>query len=79
MGWASQILNAVSSFRFRVSRKVVLLLGLLFFCGVLMAAAQDAPLPGLYDPVADPKAVVTVGNARFTVLPSGGAQAGLAL
>ena len=25
-------------------------------------------LPGLYDPVADPKAVVTVGHARFTVL-----------
>ena len=25
-------------------------------------------LPGLYDPVADPKAIVTVGHARFTVL-----------
>ena len=49
------------------------------FCGVLHAAEQAAPaaepsapsvvsLPGLYDPVADPKAIITVGNARFTVL-----------
>ena len=41
-----------------------------------VAGAQNPPttdsavvsLPGLYDPVADPKAVVTVGHARFTVL-----------
>ena len=41
-----------------------------------VAGAQNPPttdsavvsLPGLYDPVADPKAVVTVGRARFTVL-----------
>ena len=26
------------------------------------------PVPGVYDPVADPKAVATQGNARFTVL-----------
>jgi alpha-glucosidase len=33
------------------------------------AATHTAALPdGLYNPVADPKAVVTVGNARFTVL-----------
>ena len=32
------------------------------------AAARQ--LPGLYDPTADPKAVVTMGNARFTVLTS---------
>src|SRR3954447_12879009 len=34
------------------------------------AAAQAWPdsTPGLYNPVADPHAVVTLGNARFTVL-----------
>ena len=32
------------------------------------AFAADAQTPGVYDPVADPKAVVTAGNARFTVL-----------
>src|SRR5437879_5913602 len=31
-------------------------------------AAHSPQTPGLYDPVADPKAVVRVGNARFTVL-----------
>jgi len=30
--------------------------------------SQSTLLPGLYDPVAEPKAVITVGNARFTVL-----------
>jgi len=55
------------------------LLCLLLGCGVLTAVAQAGPavepsvapvvsLPGLYDPVADPKAIVTFGNARFTVL-----------
>ena len=32
------------------------------------AAAHSAQAPGLYDPIADPKAVVRIGNARFTVL-----------
>jgi len=31
-------------------------------------ASQRVAPPGLYDPVADPRAVVTLGNARFTVL-----------
>src|ERR1700741_136833 len=31
-------------------------------------AAHSVQAPGLYDPVADPKAVVRIGNARFTVL-----------
>ena len=31
-------------------------------------AAHSAAPPGLYDPVADPKAVVRAGSARFTVL-----------
>jgi alpha-glucosidase len=52
-------------------RSLALLL-LIVSCAAL-ATAQAAPgsaLPGLYDPVADPKAVVTVGHARFTVLTS---------
>ena len=32
------------------------------------SVSPSAQLPGLYDPIANPKAVVTVGNARFTVL-----------
>src|SRR5437660_630920 len=32
------------------------------------SAVHSLQTPGLYDPVADPKAVVRVGNARFTVL-----------
>ncbi len=78
-GWASQILNAVSSSKFRVLSLEVLWLSVLVLCGVLNAAAQAVPaaepsaapvvsLPGLYNPVADPNAVVTAGNARFTVL-----------
>ena len=31
-------------------------------------AAAALTAPGLYDPVADPKAIVRVGNARFTIL-----------
>jgi len=48
--------------------------GGLFLIVVLAAQAINppgpaaVPLPGLYNPVADPKAVVIVGNARFTVL-----------
>ena len=73
-GRASQFLQEVSS------SSVSLFLVFLLVCGALNAAAQAAPapadptnsavisLPGLYDPVADPKAVVTAGNARFTVL-----------
>ena len=33
-------------------------------------AAPEPQAPGLYDPVADPHAVVTLGHARFTVLTS---------
>jgi alpha-glucosidase len=51
--------------------RLLALILLIAFCAVVVAA-QTAPavdsLPGLYDPVADPKAVVTAGNARFTVL-----------
>ncbi|MGB6545680.1 MAG: TIM-barrel domain-containing protein [Candidatus Acidiferrales bacterium] len=36
--------------------------------GAGAAAAAHAAPPGLYDPVADPRAVVTLRNARFTVL-----------
>ena len=36
-------------------------------CG-LAVRAQSGAIPAADDPVADPKAVVTVGNARFTVL-----------
>ncbi len=35
----------------------------------LAARAQSTP-PGVYDPVADPRAVVTLGDARFSVLTS---------
>ena len=37
---------------------------------ILVAAvrAQSVAIPGTNNPVADPKAVVTIGNARFTVL-----------
>jgi len=35
---------------------------------VLFGLASNAQTPGVYNPVADPKAVVTAGNARFTVL-----------
>ena len=35
----------------------------------LNAAPEPQP-PGLYDPIADPHAVVTLGHARFTVLTS---------
>jgi alpha-glucosidase (family GH31 glycosyl hydrolase) len=38
-----------------------------FGCGVAVRA-QTVSIPPADDPVADPKAVVTVGNARFTVL-----------
>ena len=31
-------------------------------------ASGASAIPGVYNPVADPKAVVTHGNARFTVL-----------
>ena len=32
------------------------------------ASSRAAAPPGLYNPVADPRAIVTLGNARFTVL-----------
>ena len=47
-------------------------LALWILCCAIGAVAQTAPsavsLPGLYSPAADSKAIVTVGNARFTVL-----------
>ena len=50
----------------------LLALILLIVSCTVVAGAQSAPpdssLPGLYDPIADPKAIVTVGHARFTVL-----------
>jgi len=36
--------------------------------GFVFAQKNSAPSPEKYDPVADPKAVVTAGHARFTVL-----------
>ena len=47
----------------------LLCLFLVLACGCLFAQADATPsLPGLYDPIADPKAIVKAGNARFTVL-----------
>jgi alpha-glucosidase len=72
-------LTAVRIFQFRSSPRFAAL-AVLLLCGASSAVAQAPPattepansaivsLPGLYDPVADPKAIVTVGNARFTVL-----------
>ena len=51
-------------------RSLCVLLSLLLSC-VFASAQQAKPatsLPGLYNPVADPAAVVVLGNARFTVL-----------
>jgi alpha-glucosidase (family GH31 glycosyl hydrolase) len=48
---------------FRTFYAVVLLL----FCGFALRA-QNAVAPPVNDPVADPNAMVTIGNARFTVL-----------
>jgi alpha-glucosidase (family GH31 glycosyl hydrolase) len=55
----------------RVPAAFVLLLVVVPFLTVppLNAAPEPQP-PGLYDPVADPHAVVTLGHARFTVLTS---------
>src|ERR1017187_10830299 len=47
---------------------VVALAALVFSPGYGFAQATATDLPGLYNPVANPKAVVTVGNVRFTVL-----------
>ena len=46
---------------------------LLVTCVVLALAAmpspaQDVETHGVYNPVADPKAIVTAGHARFTIL-----------
>jgi Glycosyl hydrolases family 31/Domain of unknown function (DUF5110) len=43
-------------------------LAVIFLASGLIAQAQSAATPQADDPVADPKAVVIVGNARFTVL-----------
>ena len=52
----------------RLSARVLLVAALAAMLPVA-ARAQSTP-PGLYDPVADARAVVTVGNARFSVLTS---------
>ncbi len=63
--------------QFLRARQKYFVLSLLALHCAFSVVAQTAPpsdattavsLPGLYDPVADPKAIVTVGNARFTVL-----------
>ncbi len=36
--------------------------------GAMAAGTQESAMPAPDNPVADPKAVVTIGNARFTVL-----------
>src|SRR5262249_44246541 len=64
--------------RFSSSSRLLLLLALVFLIGVGQQAAQSRPAvaphsnnavqPGLYQPAADPKAIVTLGKARFTVL-----------
>jgi alpha-glucosidase (family GH31 glycosyl hydrolase) len=38
------------------------------FASLVLASDVETSGPGVFDPVADPKAVVTVGNARFIVL-----------
>ncbi len=55
------------------SLKYFLLLSVFIFSSVVLstpacASATDAAPPGKYDPVADPRAIVVVGHARFTVL-----------
>jgi alpha-glucosidase (family GH31 glycosyl hydrolase) len=53
---------------FRRTLRVSLLvaaLGVPLLAGSLLAATDD---PGRYDPVADPRAVVVAGHARFTIL-----------
>src|SRR6185312_10174721 len=54
----------------KTSRSLCVLLSFLFCCA-FASPQQGKPalsLPGLYNPVADPAAVVVLGNARFTVL-----------
>ncbi len=50
----------------------LLIAGVFLLCGSSAAQAQPsstaASTPGLYNPVADTRAVVTAGHARFTVL-----------
>jgi alpha-glucosidase len=50
------------------ARLLLLLLGTLLPVAVFAQNAQANNTPGLYHPLADPKAVVVVGHARFTVL-----------
>jgi alpha-glucosidase (family GH31 glycosyl hydrolase) len=55
------------------SLKYFLLLSVFFFSSVVLstpacASTTNAASPGKYDPVADPRAIVVVGHARFTVL-----------
>src|SRR6202050_175925 len=49
-----------------ISLRCLILAALIMQIPLTSRAAADSP--DRYDPVADPKAVVTVGHARFTVL-----------
>jgi alpha-glucosidase (family GH31 glycosyl hydrolase) len=51
----------------RTFSRAIFAAAVVLICGVTVRA-QSAPISPADDPVADPKAVVTVGNARFTVL-----------
>src|SRR5215470_4859606 len=78
------MINAYTRYSPRASRFLSLnssrlLLALCLFIGLGRQAAAQAPAvadhpkgtivqPGLYEPAADPKAIVTLGRARFTVL-----------
>src|SRR5262245_13528536 len=78
------MINAHTRYSPRASRFLSLnssrlLLALCLFIGLSGQATAQAPAvanhpkstivqPGLYEPAADPKAMVTVGKARFTVL-----------
>ena len=64
-------MNTQSPRTLRFSHRLLLAFFLLI-APAAHAAAQSAKaaadLPGLYQPAADPKAIVTLGKARFTVL-----------
>jgi alpha-glucosidase (family GH31 glycosyl hydrolase) len=57
--------------RMKIARSVLSSLMFVLILGVLpraLYAGSSADVAGRYNPVADPRAVVTVGSARFTVL-----------
>ena len=76
--YAEQVLPARSRtcHQLRTPVAITLLPLVLFLCSPVLAQHEGAKpgsptapeTPNLYDPVADPKAVVLAGNARFTVL-----------